>query len=165
MGMIATVINGIAMNNALNFNNIPSRLMSSIPMNTICEPFSVNRACKHLDNNKVVIFVGGTGNPYFTTDTAATLRACETNCDILLKATKVKGVFSNDPLIDKNAQFIEKITYKEIFDKNIKVMDGTAIDMASENKLPIGVFSIYEKDLLSKIVQGKGEFTLVSSAN
>jgi len=162
MGMLATVINGIALKNALEHANIPVRLMSAIPMHTVCEPFTSHRAEYHLQKGRVVIFTGGTGNPYFTTDTAAALRAAEMRCNLMLKATKVKGVFCSDPKKNSNATFLPRLTYNEVREKQLNVMDATAIALAQENHIPIAVFSIYESDGFRKVVQGEGEFTLIS---
>lgn len=162
MGMLATVINGIALKNALEHAGIPVRLMSSIPMHTICEPYTSHRADYHLQKGRVVIFTGGTGNPFFTTDTAAALRAAEMKCDLMLKATKVKGVFCSDPKKNNEAVFLSHLTYAEVREKQLKVMDATAIALAQENHTPIAVFSIYEPDGFRKTLQGEGEFTLIS---
>ncbi len=162
MGMLATVINGIALQNALAHVGLDARLMSAIPMATVCEPFIRHKAERHLKKGRVVVFAAGTGNPYFTTDTAATLRAAEMNCDLMLKATMVKGVFCSDPKKNCDATFIPRLTFNEAKVKNLKVMDATAIALAQENKTPIAVFSIYEPDGFRKVLQGDTEFTLIS---
>lgn len=162
MGMLSTVINGIALENAIKAVQMPVRLMSSIPMPTVCEPFSFNRAERHLINNRVVIFTGGTGNPYFTTDTAAALRAAEMKCDLLLKATKVRGVFCSDPQKNSNAEFLPRLSYKEVKDRNLTIMDRTAITFTEENNIPIAVFSIYDDNGFANVISGKGDFTLIS---
>lgn len=162
MGMLATIINGIALKNALEHANIPVRLMSSIPMHTICEPYISHRAEHHLKKGSVVIFSGGTGNPFFTTDTAAALRAAEMKCDLILKATKVKGVFCSDPEKNTEASFFPNLTFAEVQEKQLAVMDATAIALAQENATPIAVFSIYEPDGFRKVLQSEMEFTLIS---
>ena len=164
MGMLATVINGIAMQSALENAGIDSRLMSAIPMPTICEPYVFHKAKNHLKKSKVVIFVAGTGNPYFTTDTAAVLRASEMQCDLILKATKVKGVYCSDPKQNPEAKFLQQLTYLEVKQRNLKIMDATAIALAQENHIPIAVFSIYEDDGFKKVLQHSTEFTLISNS-
>lgn len=163
MGMLATVINGIALQNALTNAGVQTRLMSAIPMPTVCEPYACHRAVSHLKNGRVVIFAGGTGNPYFTTDTAAVLRASEMQCDLILKATKVKGVYCSDPKHNADAKFLSHLTYQEVKLRQLKVMDATAIALAQENQIPIAVFSIYEDDGFKKVLQRATEFTLISS--
>jgi uridylate kinase len=162
MGMLATVINGIALQNALTHAGVPSRLMSAIPMPSICEPYIVHKAERHLKKGRVVVFTAGTGSPFFTTDTAATLRAAEMNCDLMLKATMVKGVFCSDPKTNSAAVFLSKLTFDQVKEKQLRVMDATAIALAQENKTPIAIFSIYEPDGFKKVLQGKTEFTLIS---
>ena len=142
MGMLATVINGLALKNALNRHNIEVRVVSSIPIPAICEPHVHDRVLSHLQKKRIVIFVAGLGNPYFTTDTAAALRAGEMNCDALFKGTKVSGVFDRDPMIDVNAVKFNTLTYHEVLVKNLKVMDAAAIALAQESNIPIVVFSI-----------------------
>ncbi|MCX7343066.1 MAG: UMP kinase [Proteobacteria bacterium] len=163
MGMLATVINGIALQNALINAGVPTRLMSAIPMPTVCEPYASHRAVNHLKNGRVVVFAGGTGNPYFTTDTAAVLRASEMQCDLILKATKVKGVYCSDPKHNSDAKFLPHLTYQEVKLRQLKVMDATAIALAQENQIPVAVFSIYEEDGFKKVLQQATEFTLISS--
>lgn len=163
MGMLATVINGIALQNALTHVGVHSRLMSAVPMATICEPFIRHRAERHLKKGRVVIFAAGTGNPYFTTDTAAALRAAEMGCDLMLKATMVKGVFCSDPKKNCEASFFPHLTFNQVKEKQLKVMDATAIALAQENKIPIAVFSIYEPDGFRKVLQDETEFTLISN--
>ena len=162
MGMLATVINGIAMQNALTNAGVQARLMSAIPMPTVCEPYIRHKAERHLKKGRVVVFAAGTGNPYFTTDTAAVLRASEMHCDLILKATKVKGVFCSDPKHNNEAEFLPKLTYQEVKHRHLKIMDSTAIALSQENKLPIAVFSIYEEDGFKKVLQQTTEFTLIS---
>lgn len=162
MGMLATVINGIALQNALEHAGVPARIMSSIPMNTVCEPYIRHKAERHLKKGRVVIFTAGTGNPFFTTDTAAALRAAEMKCDLMLKATMVKGVFCSDPKTNSKATFLPHLTFEQVKEQQLKVMDATAIALAQENRTPIAVFSIYEPDGFRKVLQGEGEFTLIS---
>jgi uridylate kinase len=163
MGMLATVINGIAMQSTLENAGVKSRLMSAIPMPTICEPYICHKAESHLKKGRVVIFVAGTGNPYFTTDTAAVLRASEMQCDLILKATKVKGVYCSDPKHNPEAEFLQQLTYQEVKQRKLKIMDSTAIALAHENQIPIAVFSIYEQDGFKKVLQRSTEFTLISN--
>ena len=162
MGMLATVINGIALQNVLTHVGVQSRLMSAIPMPTICEPYIRHKAERHLKKGRVVVFAAGTGNPYFTTDTAAVLRASEMHCDLILKATKVKGVYCSDPKQNRDAEFLPRLSYQEVKHRQLKVMDGTAVALAQENKIPIAVFSIYEEDGFKKVLQQTTEFTLIS---
>lgn len=162
MGMLATVINGIALQNSLNNAGIPTTLMSAIPMPTVCEPYASYRANDYLKEGRVVIFAGGTGNPYFTTDTAAVLRGSEMQCDLILKATKVKGVYCSDPKTNSDAKFLPHLTYHEVKLRHLKVMDATAIALAQENQIPIAVFSIYEDNGFKKVLQKSTEFTLIS---
>lgn len=162
MGMLATVINGIALQNALTHAKVESRLLSAISMTTVCEPYVRHKADRHLRKGRVVIFVAGTGNPFFSTDTAAALRASEMNCDLMLKATKVKGVFCSDPKKNNQAKFFEKISFTQVQENCLKVMDATAIALAKENNMPIAVFSIYENDGFKKVLQQQTQFTLIA---
>ncbi len=162
MGMLATVINGLALQDSLEKLNVPTRVISAIEMRQISEPYIRRRALRHLEKGRVVIFVAGTGNPYFTTDTAAALRAMEMGAQVLLKATKVDGIYDKDPMVYKNAKLIEKITYIEVLDQNLKVMDSTAISMCMEYKLPIIVLNINKEGILKSIIEGKQVGTLVS---
>ena len=161
MGMLATVINCLAMQNALEKLGVFTRVQSAIPMDTVCEPFIRRRAIRHLEKNRVVIFAAGTGNPFFTTDTAAALRASEMNCDGLFKGTKVDGVYTADPKKDRSATKYKTLTYMDVLSQDLKVMDASAISLARENNIPILVFSIETPDCLADVVQGKGEFTIV----
>lgn len=161
MGMLATVLNGLALQNALERNGVSSRVMTAIAMHQIAEPYIRRRAMRHLDKKRVVIFVSGTGNPYFTTDTAAALRSVEMNVDILLKGTKVKGVYSADPLKDKDAQLFKRMSYMEVINKNLRIIDSTAVTLCMENKLPINVFNFMEAGNLKRIVSGKTIGTLI----
>lgn len=162
MGMLATCINGLALQSALDKKNVDTRMLSAIPMNNICEPYIKRRASRHMEKGRVVIFSAGTGNPFFTTDTAAILRAVEMNCDAILKGTQVDGVYTADPKLDKNATRYDKVKYIDIIKQDLKVMDQTAITLAKDNKLPIVVFSIKGENALSDVVQGKGKFTIIN---
>ncbi len=162
MGMLATCINGIALQSALEKLGIDTRMQSAIQMNNICEPYIKRRAARHLEKNRVVIFTAGTGNPFFTTDTASVLRAVEMGCDAILKGTQVDGVYSADPKLDKNAVHYDKIKYIDVLKQDLKVMDQTAITLAKDNKLPIIVFSIKGEDALCNVVVGKGKFTIIN---
>ena len=161
IGMLATVMNSIAFQNSLEKIGVDARIVSAIHMPDICEPYVQGRAIRHLNKGKVVICAAGTGNPYFTTDTAAVLRALETNCDVFIKATKVDGVYDSDPIKNSNARFLEKLSYDEIIDKNIKVMDHTAVTLAKENGIPMIVFSLKEKGNLEKVLLGTGKYSLI----
>jgi len=163
MGMLATLINGLALQSCLEIAGIPARVMSALPMAAVCEPYIRRRAISHLEKGRVVIFAGGTGNPFFTTDSAAALRASETNCDILLKATKVSGVYSKDPKKHKDAKHYPHLSYKEMLIKHLQVMDATAVTLASENNLPILVFSITDPKELTRVINGNGKYTLISN--
>ena len=162
MGMLATCINGLALQSALEKHNIATRMLSAIPMNNVCEPYLKRRAARHLEKKRIVIFVAGTGNPFFTTDTAAVLRAIEMNCDVILKGTQVDGVYSADPKLDKNATRYDKLKYIDVIKQDLKVMDQTAITLAKDNKLPIIVFSIKEQNALHEVILGKGKFTIIN---
>jgi len=161
MGMLATVINSLAMQNALERLGVQTRVQSAIPMSTVCEPYIRCRAVRHMENGRVVIFGAGTGNPFFTTDTAAALRASEMGCDALLKGTKVDGVYTADPHKDPNAVRYEHLTYLEVLAKDLQVMDAAAIALARESKIPILVFSITEHDGFADIFRGRGRYTVV----
>ncbi len=164
MGMLATVMNALAFQNALEQANVDSRVMSAIPMPTVCESYVRSKALHHLQERRVVIFAAGTGNPFFTTDTTAALRAIETECEILAKATQVDGVYSADPKHDKNAARYDRLTYDEVLTRNLKVMDGAAIALARDNDLPVIVFSIEESGNLIKMLKGEARSTLVTAA-
>jgi uridylate kinase len=163
MGMLATVINGLALQNALEQLGVPTRVQSAIEMARVCEPFIRRRAIRHLEKGRVVIFAAGTGNPFFTTDTAATLRAIEIGANVLLKATKVDGIYTADPTKDETAQKLSHITYQEALDKRLAVMDLTAFTLSQENKLPVIVFNILERGALYRIVLGETLGTIVTS--
>ena len=163
MGMLATVINALAIQNSIEKHNIPSRVLSAVPMQTVCEPFIRRKAIRHLEKGRIVIFAGGTGNPYFTTDTAAALRAAEMNCTVLMKGTKVDGVYTSDPVKDKNAERYENITYSRVLSDNLGIMDASAISLARDNSIPIIVFSIHAKNALVSIINGEGKNTIISN--
>ena len=162
MGMLGIVINALALQNALERIDIDTRVMSGIRMDSICEPYIRRRAMRHLEKGRVVIFAAGTGNPYFTTDTAAALRASETDCDAIFKGTKVDGVYCSDPMKNSEAEHYEHISFTDVLTKDLKVMDATAISLARENNIPIIVFSVKEEGNFSKVVKGKGKFTTVA---
>lgn len=162
MGMLGIVINALALQNALEAIGVPTRVQSAIRMDAIAEPYIRRKALRHMEKGRVVIFAAGTGNPYFTTDTAAALRASEMDCDALFKGTKVDGVYSADPVKDPSARHFEKISYLDVLTKDLKVMDATAISLARENNIPVVVFSIREPGNVARIVCGQGKFTIVS---
>jgi len=155
MGMLATVLNGLALQNALEQNGVPTRVMTAIEMAAVAEPYIRRRALRHLEKDRVVIFVAGTGNPYFTTDTAAALRAKELNSDVILKATKVDGVYSADPMKVKTAKKFTTIKFIDALRKNLRIMDATAISMCMEHQLPIVVFSLMKPGNIKKVVLGE----------
>jgi uridylate kinase len=161
MGMLGTVMNALALQNIMEQEGIYTRVLSAIPMTTICEPYVRRKAKRHMEKGRVVIFAGGTGNPFFTTDSAAVLRAIEMNCDLLLKGTQVDGVYSDDP--QKNSQAIkyDRITYSDVLHKNLNVMDMAAIALARENNLPIKVFSIKKKGEFAKVLMSEGSYTKI----
>jgi uridylate kinase len=161
MGMLATMINSMALQSSLEKLEVQTRLQSAIEMNQICEPFIRRRAVRHLEKNRVVIFGAGTGNPYFTTDTAASLRAIEIEADVVLKGTRVDGIYTADPEKDKTATKFETITFNEVYEKNLNVMDMTAFTLCNENKLPIIVFDMNKPGNLKKVVVGDRVGTLV----
>ncbi|MEM1267852.1 MAG: UMP kinase [Pseudomonadota bacterium] len=161
MGMLATVMNALAMQSALEGIGIHTRVISAIPMDQVCEPYIRRRAVRHLEKGRVCIFAAGTGNPYFTTDTAATLRASEMSCEAIFKGTQVQGVYDSDPKSNPDAVFYPRITYDQVLQKNLRVMDASAIALARENGLPIVVFSLDEPNGLAGVVNGAGVFTVV----
>ena len=163
MGMLATVINGLALQNALENIDIPTRLQSAIKMESIAEPFIKRKATRHLEKGRVVIFASGTGNPYFTTDSAAVLRAIEINADVILKGTRVDGIYNEDPEKNKEAIKFDDISFEETISKGLKIMDTTAFTLSKENKLPIIVFDMNTKGNLSKVIMGEKIGTKVSS--
>ena len=162
MGMLATVMNSLAIQNALEQIGVETRVQSALPIAAICEPYIKRRAIRHMEKGRVVIFAAGTGNPYFTTDTAAALRASEMNCEAIIKATLVDGVYSADPKKDKNAIKFNELTYLDVLAKDLKVMDASSISLARENKIPIIVCSIVENENLSKVLLGEGSYTIIS---
>ena len=162
IGMLATVINSLAIQNELEQRGVTTRVQSAISMQAICEPYIRRRALRHLEKKRVVIFAAGTGNPFFTTDTAAALRASEMGCDALLKATKVDGVYDADPVKHKDAKKFEELTYIEVLKRNLKVMDSTAISLCMDNELPIIVFNLDRPHGIRDVVMGKAIGTLVS---
>jgi uridylate kinase len=162
MGMLATVLNGLALQDALEKAGVKTRVMTAIEMQELAEPYIKRRAIRHLEKGRVVIFVSGTGNPYFTTDTAAALRAVEIDADMILKATKVDGVYTKDPVKHKSAKKFDKLDYMEVLANKLKVMDATAVSLCMDNDLPIVVFNIKKKGNLKKAVEGKKIGTLIS---
>jgi uridylate kinase len=164
MGMLATVINALAVQNALESQGVPTRVQSAISMSQICEAYIRRRAMRHMEKGRVVIFAAGTGNPFFTTDTAAALRAVEMNCDALLKATQVDGVYDKDPKKNKNAKRYDSLTFDKVIADDLKVMDTAAIALARENHLPIVVFNMHEENAVARVLEGKGLFTVIAAA-
>jgi len=162
MGMLATVINSLALQSTLEAMDVPTRVCSAIPMQTVCEPYIRRRAIRHMEKGRVVICAAGTGNPFFTTDTAAALRAAEMGCDALLKGTQVDGVYSADPHKVKDATRYETLSYMDVLSKDLKVMDAAAISLARENKIPILVFSLHNPGALADVVSHRGKFTIIS---
>ena len=162
MGMLATVINSLALQNALEIRNIYTRVQSAIKMDEIAEPFIRRRAIRHLEKKRVVIFAAGTGSPYFTTDTAAALRAIEIKADVIIKGTKVDGVYDSDPEKNKDASMFDTLTYNDVLEKNLRVMDMTAVTLCKENDLPIQVFNMNGKGNLAKVVSGEKIGTIIS---
>ena len=162
MGMLATLINSLALQNALEKRDIYTRVQSAIKMDEIAEPLIIRRAIRHIEKERVVIFAAGTGEPYFTTDTAAALRAIEMKADVIIKGTRVDGVYDSDPEKNKNAKMFRKLKYSEVLDKDLRVMDLTAITLCRENKLPILVFNMNKKGNLKALLSGKKIGTLIS---
>ena len=161
MGMLATVMNALVMQNSLESVGVPTRVQSGISMQSICEPFIRRRAIRHMEKGRVVIFAAGTGNPFFTTDTGAALRAAEMNCDAMLKGTQVDGVYTADPKIDREATRFDTLDYMEVLSKELKVMDATAISLLKENRIPIVVFRIRDKGGLLNVLTGQGISTVI----
>src|SRR6266404_1571407 len=162
MGMLATVINSIAVQNALEQRGVTTRVQSAIAMQAICEPYIRRRALRHLEKGRVVIFAAGTGSPFFTTDTAAALRASEMGCQALMKGTRVDGVYSADPMKDSKAQRFERLSHLDVLSRDLKVMDAAAVSLARENRIPILVFSIHKPGGFAEVLTGKGKFTIIS---
>jgi uridylate kinase len=165
MGMLATVINALALQSALEKLSVDTRVLSAIPMASVAEPYIRRRAVRHLEKGRVVIFGAGTGNPFFTTDTAAALRASEMGCEVLLKGTKVDGVYDSDPVKNSNAKRLEQLSYFDVLQKDLGVMDHAAISLARENNIPILVFSIYDPGAFAQVVSGTGRFTTVCGSS
>jgi uridylate kinase len=164
MGMLATVMNALAMQAALERDGVPTRVQSAIPMTSVCEPYIRRRAIRHMEKGRVVIFAAGTGNPFFTTDTAAALRAAEMSCNAMLKGTQVDGVYTADPKKDPNAKRFETLTYHEVLSRDLEVMDASAVSLSRENKIPIIVFSIHTRGQLAAVLRGEGRCTIIEGA-
>jgi uridylate kinase len=162
VGMLATVMNALTLQNALERLGINTRVVSAIPMTTVCEPYIRRRAMRHLEKKRVVLFAAGTGNPFFTTDTAAALRAAEMGCDALLKGTQVDGVYSADPKLVKGAERFERLSYLDVLAKDLKVMDAAAVTLARENGIPIIVFSIHEPGAIARVLRGEAPCTIIA---
>ena len=162
MGMLATAINSIALQHFLEKHGLVTRVQSALELNRVAEPYIQRRALRHLEKGRVVIFAAGTGNPYFTTDTAASLRALEINADIILKATKVNGVYDKDPNKFKDAKMFKSLKYMQVLEKELEIMDSTAISLCKDNKIPICVFNLFQKENIKKIVMGKKVGTTVN---
>lgn len=161
MGMLATVINSLALQNSLEKIGVSTRVQSAIPMAAVCEPYIRRRAMRHMEKGRVVIFAAGTGSPFFTTDTAAALRASEMGCDALLKGTKVDGVYTADPVKVPGAKKLDTLTYRDVLSKDLGVMDASAISLARENNIPVVVFSIKKPGAFAELMKGRGEYTIV----
>ena len=162
MGMLATVMNALAMQSALEQIGVPTRVQSAIPMDTVCEPYIRRRAIRHMEKGRVVIFAAGTGNPYFTTDTGAALRAAEMNCDAMFKGTQVDGVYSADPKKDSDAERYDHLGYQEVLARDLRVMDASAVSLMRDTSIPIVVFSLHNKGALEDVLLGKGTSTVIS---
>ncbi|UIP91908.1 UMP kinase [Wolbachia pipientis] len=161
IGMLGTVINALILQNFLEKSSVVSRVLSAIPMTTVCEPYIRRKAIHHLEEGRVIIFAAGTGNPFFTTDTAAALRAVEMNCNVILKGTQVSGVYSADPKKNENAVMYDRLSYTDLLTRDLKVMDASAISLARENSIPIVVFSLKNEKMVN-IIKGQGTYTIVS---
>ena len=162
MGMLATVMNALAMQSALEIRGIQTRVQSALPISAVCEPYIRRRAVRHMEKKRVVIFAAGTGNPFFTTDTAAALRATEMGCEALLKATKVDGVYDADPEKVPSAVRFDRLTYMDVLSRDLKVMDASAISLARENRIPILVFSIHNTGAFAEVIGGRGRYTIIT---
>ena len=165
MGMLGTVINSLALQSNLKKIGVDSRVMTAISINRVAEPYIKNKASTHLEKNRVVIFASGTGNPFFSTDTAAVLRASEMKSDVILKGTKVDGIYDKDPISNKDAKKITNISYSDFLNKEIKVMDATAISLAKDSSLPIIIFSILKSSNILDIVEGNGSYSIINQNN
>ena len=163
MGMLGIVINALALQNALEEDGVPTRVQSAVRMDSVCEPYIRRKAMRHMKKGRVVIFAAGTGNPYFTSDTCAALRASEMNCDAIFKGTKVDGVYCSDPMSNKDAKKFDKISHMDVLTKDLKVMDATAVSLARENDIPIVVFSVRKEGNFARVVSGDGKCTVVST--
>ena len=161
MGMLATIMNALSLQSCLEQINLPTRVQSAISMSQIAEPYIKRKAVRHLQKKRIVIFAAGTGNPFFSTDTAASLRASEMGCSKILKATKVNGIYDSDPNLDKNAKLIKNISYSEVISKNLRVMDLTAISLAKESSIPIYITNIFEKDSLIRALKEEGNYSKI----
>ena len=162
MGMLATVMNALSMQSILETLNVPTRVQSAINMSQIAEPYIRRKAIRHLEKKRIVIFAAGTGNPFFTTDTAASLRASEMNCNIIIKATKVDGIYSKDPNVNPDAEFYKNISYSEVLNNELRVMDSTAISLAKESRIPILITNINRKNSILEAINGIGKFSTIS---
>jgi len=162
MGMLATVMNALSMQSMLEADGVPTRVQSAINMSQIAEPYIRRKAIRHLEKKRIVIFAAGTGNPFFSTDTAASLRASEMNCSLIVKATKVDGIYDSDPIINKEAKFYKNISYADVLNKDLKVMDSTAISLAKESKIPILITNINKKNSILDSINGVGKFSKIS---
>ena len=162
MGMLATVINALSMQSALEKIDVPTRVQSAISMSQIAEPYIRRKAIRHLEKRRIVIFAAGTGNPFFSTDTAAALRASEMNCRIIVKGTKVDGIYDKDPITNEDANFYKKISYLEVLNKNLRVMDSTAISLAKDSKIPIIIVNLGTKNSILNAIRGIGKFSIIS---
>ena len=161
MGMLATIMNALSLQSCLEQINLPTRVQSAISMSQIAEPYIKRKAVRHLEKNRIVIFAAGTGNPFFSTDTAASLRASEMGCSKIIKATKVNGIYDSDPSLHKNAKLIKDITYSEVISKNLRVMDLTAISLAKESGIPIYITNIFEQDSLIRSLKEEGNYSKI----
>jgi uridylate kinase len=161
MGMLATIMNALSLQSCLEQINLPTRVQSAISMSQIAEPYIKRKAVRHLEKNRIVIFAAGTGNPFFSTDTAASLRASEMGCSKILKATKVNGIYDSDPSLNNNARLIKDITYSEVISKNLRVMDLTAISLAKESSIPIYITNIFEEDSLIRALKEEGNYSKI----
>ena len=162
MGMLATVMNALSMQSILEAQEVPTRVQSAINMSQIAEPYIRRKAIRHLEKNRIVIFAAGTGNPFFSTDTAAALRASEMNCSLIIKATKVDGIYNKDPVNNKDAKFYNNISYSEVLNSELKVMDSTAISLAKESKIPILVTNINKENSILDAINGIGKYSKIS---
>ena len=162
MGMLATVINALSMQSALEKIDVPTRVQSAISMSQVAEPYIRRKAIRHLEKRRIVIFAAGTGNPFFSTDTAAALRASEMNCRIIVKGTKVDGIYDKDPITNEDANFCKKISYLEVLNKNLRVMDSTAISLAKDSKIPIIITNLGTKNSILNAIRGIGKFSIIS---